>query len=270
MKKIRLRYLQPDHRVVFGLLLAAAMLLAACGGGGGGTPTAESGATPSGGGGTGAGLCANDFFPVVNGATWTYGGTGPSGDFSWTSTITDVSGSNFTLTNQFTNLTATQQWSCTSEGLAALQYGSGPEAMLSASGINGTFETTDTTGVTFPAHISAGDTWTQTFTIHGDMNIASGQTATADGTVTQDYTAVGTESVTVPAGTFEAMKLEVNLHMALQIVMGEGVTVPVNVDTQTTNWWVAGIGWVKSLATASVDGGDAIDTTTELQSYNIP
>lgn len=269
MKKFRLKIWQADRRVLFGLLLTLALLLAACGGGGDATPTEESGG--SGGGSTGVGVCANDYYPVVNGATWTYGGTGSSGDFTWTSTITDVSGSSFTLTNQFTDVTATQQWSCADEGIVALQYGGGPEATLNTtSGLSGAFETIDITGVSFPTHISAGDTWTQTYTIHGDMNVTEGQSATADGTVTQEYTAVGIESVTVPAGTFEAMKLEVSLHFDMQVSMGAGVTLPLAFDLQSTNWLVPGVGWVKSDTPTTAEGGEVSVSTSELQSYNIP
>lgn len=254
---------QLNRRSFFVLLLAITFVLAACGSGGG-SPTAM-------GGGAGSGLCANDLFPVVLGATWTYSGTGPTGEFTWTSTITDVSGSGFTLTNQFDELTATQQWSCTAEGLAALAYGGGPEASLNTSGMSGTFETTDTAGVTFPLHISAGDTWTQTFTIHGDMGLTgAGQAATADGTVSQGYTAIGIESVTVPAGTFNAMKIEAALHFDLQVVLEGGVTAPLAFDLVTTNWWVAGVGWVKSDSATSGDAGDIGAGTSELVSFSIP
>jgi hypothetical protein len=265
MKNFRLSKWKTDRRALFGLLLTLAVLLAACGGSGGG------GGGGGGSGGTGTGVCANDYYPIVNGATWTYSGTGVTGAFTSISTITDVSGTNFTLTNQFGELTATQQWSCTPEGLVALEYTGGPESTLSTgSGLSGTFQTTDVTGVTYPPHISAGDTWTQTYTIHGDMSVTEGQTATADGTVSQDYTAVGTESVTVPAGTFEAMKLEVTLHFDMVIAMGTGITLPMAFDLESTNWLVPGIGWVKSDATTTGAGGEISHSTSELLSYSIP
>jgi len=257
---------QLNRRALFGLLLACAFLLAACGGGGGG-----GGPTEASGGASGSGLCANDFYPVVVGATWTYHGNGPTGEFTWTSTITDVNGSGFTVTNQFDELTATQQWSCTAEGLAALNYGGGPEASLTTSGLNGTFETTDTAGVTFPLHISAGDTWTQSFTIHGEMGLTgAGLSSTADGTVSQSYTAVGMESVTVPAGTFEAMRVEAILHFDLQVVLEGGITAPMAFDLQTTNWWVPGVGWVKSDSATSGDAGEIGSGSSELVSFSIP
>lgn len=258
-------FVNPNRRILPGLFLGAALLLAACGGGGtvGGT---GAGAGPT---ATEPGLCANDFFPVVDGATWTYTSTGgPTGDSSWTSTISNVRADGFTFNNQFDELSTTQEWSCTPAGLAALQYGGGPEASLTAEALTGTFETTDAEGVSVPVHIAAGDTWTQTFTIHGDMQL-SGQSATGDGNVSQTYTAIGNESVTVPAGSFDAMKIQVNMHFDLEITLN-GVTVPVAFDSQATNWWAPGVGWVKSDSSATIEGGEPIITTTELQSYNIP
>ena len=252
-----------SHSGLAGLFILA-FLLAACGG----TPTPAPGEPTVAPTAASSGLCANDFFPVVDGATWTYASSGSAADVSWTSTITDVSDSNFTMTNQFDTLTATQQWSCTADGLAALQYGSGPEATLLATGVTGSFETTGTSGVTFPTHLSAGDTWSQSFNIHGDMNIAEGQTATADGMVTQNYTAVGSEDVSVPAGDFSAMKVETSINFDMQITVN-GLTVPFNIKSTETNWWAPGTGWVKSVSTYSIEGSSS-SSTTELQSFSIP
>src|SRR5688500_702287 len=50
----------------------------------------------------GEGLCANAYYPVREGATWSYKSTsGPTGDFSFTDTITSVREDGFTLTTQF-------------------------------------------------------------------------------------------------------------------------------------------------------------------------
>jgi hypothetical protein len=263
------------------ILFALSLLLAACGGatatpgagGDGGGEVATSAPTDASGsteGGLTSGLCASDYYPVVAGTTWTYSGTGFSGDFTWTSTITDVSETGFTLTNYFTDVTTTQQWSCTTEGLAALAYGGGPEATLNVTGgVSGTYETVDTTGVTFPAHIATGDTWEQSFTIHGELDMSGESLGIADGTVTQSYVALGLESVTVPAGSFEAMKVQATLAFDLQVSL-QGLTVPMDFSSDTTNWWVQGIGWVKSESSATFEGAESFEANTQLESYSIP
>lgn len=207
---------------------------------------------------------------MVLGASWTFSGTGPTGEFAWTSSVTDVTDTNFTLTNQYDELVTTQQWACTADGIAALQYGGGPEATLSGTGVSGTFETTDMSGVTFPTQINAGDTWEQSFNIQGDIAIASGTTASTTGAVTQSYVAAGIETVTVPAGTFEAMRVDATITFDLQITISSGITVPLTFASDIVNWWVAGVGWVKSDSTATIEGGDPIVAFTELESFNIP
>ncbi|MCW5877031.1 MAG: hypothetical protein KIS85_09160 [Anaerolineales bacterium] len=136
-------------------LIVLMLLLAACG-----TPTeapaaealaeaataeegntgGESGAAPAGGGGAASGgdLCANDYMPVVEGASWAYSGTSFEGPYSWVQSVSGVSGGGFTITNTFDGgdtAVVVHQWSCTPEGLAALDYGSGPEGSVGTSGI---------------------------------------------------------------------------------------------------------------------------------------
>lgn len=250
-----------------GFFLALMLLLAACGG-----PTATPAPThttvPTETSGA-PGLCANPYFPVVEGATWTYLATGTGEDYTWTATVSEVSETGFALRTQFDELVTTQQWACTPEGLAALQYGGGPEAVITASGLLGVFETSDASGVSFPAQIQVGDTWQQSFSMQGQMVIREGVTADANGTISQTYVAAGLETVTVPAGSFEAMKVDTNIVFDLQLSLG-GIGLPMVFDAVTTNWWAPGIGWVKSDATADMEGGDSFMWLIELQSFSIP
>src|SRR5215217_227494 len=79
----------------------------------------------------GAGQCANAYYPVREGATWTYSSTGgPTGGYGFTDTITSVRDDGFTLTTKFDELTRTQEWGCQPEGLVALQLGGTSTATL--------------------------------------------------------------------------------------------------------------------------------------------
>lgn len=250
---------------LFAVLALSAMLLVACGGA---SPSAAVTATPT-EAAPAAGLCSNIYFPVVEGATYTYAGNGPTGDFTYTSTVTNVHEDGFTFTHQFDDLTATQEWNCSEEGIAALDFGGGPEATITTSGLSGSFETVSSTGVSVPRNLVMGQTWTQSFEIQGSMEF-SGQTATAGGTVTQTYTGVREESVTVPAGTFTAVVVEGTNEFNLQISLEGGISVPFAFSSNTTSWWVPNVGWVKSESSASSEGGEAFGGSTELVSYVIP
>lgn len=230
---------------------------------------AEPSATPEGNPPVGGvSLCTNLYYPVREGATWTYKSTGsPAGEYSFTDTVTSVRADGFTLSTQIGSLTRTQVWTCSSEGLAALQLGGAPAAMLSAQNIQLDLDVTHASGVTFPSQINAGDQWQQMLDVEGSVRVAN-EEGTATGTAQMDFNTAGNESVTVPAGTFEALKIEVNTTLDVDVSY-EGLTLPVTFSGAHTNWFVQGVGWVKSTGTGSVLGS-LFDETTELQSYNVP
>ncbi|MBX3047607.1 MAG: hypothetical protein KIT46_08730 [Anaerolineales bacterium] len=271
-----------SRKAVWSALLALMLLLAACGG----SPApAEEAVAPEAGEATsqplepaepeviGGGQCANEYYPVAEGATWTYAGTGSTGDYTWTASMSGVSDNGFTLTNTFNvdgdTVVATQQWSCTNEGVAALQFGGGPEASVMATGVDATFETTGSSGYSFPNTIHIGDTWQQSYNIQGVMNMADGLSANTTGLVTHIYTAQAEETVTVPAGEFQTIRILVETNLQLQVEL-MGVTLPFSIDSQTTSWLARNVGWVRSDSGLAIEGGEAMNSVVEMQSYHIP
>ena len=211
-----------------------------------------------------AGSCANPYYPVREGSTWNYLSTSTvAEDYSFTDTITSVREDGYTLTTGFDGLTRTQEWACKPEGLVALQLGGG----LSTAGSNLTVETQNASGVTYPTEINAGDTWQYKLDFTGTMDIA-GQPGDATGSTQSDFTALGLESVTVPAGTFDAMKVQVITTFSADVTF-QGVTVPVTFTSTTMSWYTEGVGWVKSESSGDF-AGQSFTETVELQWYNIP
>jgi hypothetical protein len=115
--------------------------------------------------------------------------------------------------------------------------------------------------------IDPGDTWQHTLEFTGKINIA-GQSIDAKGDAQSSFQAVGSESVTVPAGTFDALKIHVDTTINISGNFN-GVSFPVKVTTPYDYWFVKDVGWVKASGTGNV-GGEAFSETIELQSYNIP
>jgi hypothetical protein len=265
---------KPISATLTKLSLLLLLFLAACAGGQADTggdqqgglqepPTEEPTAEPP-------SLCSNEYYPVVEGASWTYNVTGaPTGDYTFTDTITEVRADGFTLTSSFPDgLTRTQEWSCTSEGLVSLDFGGGAAAGLTGSGIDAVFTTSDVTGVTLPADLAVGSTWQQSLSIQGDMNVSEGVTGSAEGDVDFDAAAAAIESATTPAGTFDALRIDFDLVFNITATV-EDFTIPVTMTGVTTSWYAAGIGWVKSVSTTDFMG-TSVETTIELQSYTIP
>jgi hypothetical protein len=216
----------------------------------------------------GQSLCTNTYYPVRQGATWTYKSTGgPAGEYSFTDTITAIRNDGFTLSTQIGDITRTQDWTCSAEGLAALQLGGAPAAMLNSQDINLNLNVSNVSGVTFPTQINPGDQWQQTLDVSGKVN-AMNQEAEATGNVQMNFSAVGNESVAVPAGTFEALRVDVNVALNINATY-EGITLPVTFSGDYSYWFAPNVGWVKASGTGSVLGSSFSDTT-ELQSYNIP
>lgn len=254
------------------------LLLSACGGQGqpasgdqgeGEASVAEA-TQPSSGIAQATGVCINSYYPVVQGVSHVYAGNSPDvGAFTFTQTVSEVRSDGFTLTSQFDDLTLTQEWSCGPDGIALLDYAGGGAAAISTEGLQGTFTTTEMTGVTLPANLSAGSTWNQAFSLEAVLDMGEAGEASGTGSATIDYQAIGIESVTVPAGTFDAMRVESTLSTNIEATFA-GLTVPVMLTTHTVSWYVEGVGWVKAEETATFEGAEPIVTTIELQSYTIP
>jgi hypothetical protein len=107
--------------------------------------------------------------------------------------------------------------------------------------------TTSNEGITLPGDIQQGDDWSQTI----GVKVSAGD-QTMDFIIDTTYTALGYETVTVPAGTFNALKIEQSADM--------GGSEP----TIQTLWYVQDVGLVKSL----IEVGETY--VNELVSYNIP
>lgn len=216
----------------------------------------------------GSGQCANAYYPVRNGATWTYASTGsPAGNYSFTDTITSVTDAGFTLTTQFNELSRTQEWGCNAEGLVALELGGVSAATISTSGAQMSLDVTNISGITYPNTIAQGDQWQHDLEFTGNMSIA-GQEGEASGTAQSSFSALGMESVTVPAGTFDAMKIEINTTVTIGVSF-QGMKLPVTFTSSYMYWFVQGVGWVKASGTGDI-GGQTFTETIELQSYSIP
>jgi len=193
--------------------------------------------------------CDNPYYPVVDGATWTYetisvGQATHTLNVSQDQLFTIIITSNDTVFNM--------EGQCTEDGVVIMN--SGLDATAQSADGTGTVTTTNQDGVTLPDDIQVGDDWSQTI----EYSAGSGGETSFSGMIETSYKAVGYESVSVPAGTFAALKIEQTtaLYMAGQHYM----------DTSSNLWYVQGVGNVKT--EQIVNQGDTI--TTQLLAYNIP
>lgn len=215
-----------------------------------------------------AGACANAFYPIVLNASWTYKSTGsPVGEYSYTETISELRADGFAITSVHDQFTRSQEWSCTPEGLQAISPGGGSSAGISSDQFQMELTATDISGVSLPAQIAVGDHWSQDSNYEGAGSIGQNP-VTSQGTISYDFEALRQEDVTVPAGTFNAMIIELEMANDVQLTM-QGSTSPSSSRFSMMLSWAPNIGLVRSNTAAELSSGSYAETI-ELQSYNIP
>ena len=196
--------------------------------------------------------CNNRYYPVVNGASWTYQNT-VQGETPFTEidSISINEDGTFTITVTVTESeTVLNYGSCENEGVAIFDssYFSGDYTDNS----NGSSHTTfSTEGVTIPNDIQVGDEWSQTLST--DPGSAGGD-PNSSLAIEVTYKALGYETVTVPAGTFQALKIEQSNSLPTESFFA---ALP-----HRFTWYAEGVGIVKS----ELEG----ISLSELVSYTLP
>lgn len=184
--------------------------------------------------------CDNPFYPVADEATWMYSIS--NGENAIHTMSADDFGK-FTINVEGAEITATIEGDCTPEGIVIMEA---PGATTTVTDENGssTVLAVNVSGVTLPKDIGQGQQWSQVVEVTTQMGKS---------TIETNYTAVGFENISVPAGEFYALKVEQSGYVT---VFGQKVTM------HGFQWLVEGVGVVKS----AIDGAPAL----ELVSYDIP
>jgi len=210
-----------------------------------------------------SGACTNPYMPIITGASWSYKLTGPVSD-TFTRSITSVEADSFADQDVFgTGVTRQSKWNCDNGNLVALNPADGGSSTINTEDYSVDFQTTALSGETLPATVNAGDTWEQTMTLEGTQSINETIIPTKN-QFSNTCKAIGIESVTVEAGTFDAMKVECLTVMDLTITMNDN-PIQQNLTLNNVNWYVENIGLVKTTTT-----GGGLDSMVELTTYSIP
>jgi hypothetical protein len=132
-------------------------------------------------------------------------------------------------------------WQCLPEGLASSEYTSlsRPEPRLR-------FETIDATGVTIPRpeRWIKGSKWKYRYSVRGRMSFMNApQPVDVEGTISVAAEVIAQEKVDVPAGIYEAVKVQSIFDETLTI---KGtVSVPMNMTFTVQSWYARDFGLVK-------------------------
>ena len=201
-------------------------------------------------------LCDHPYYPVSQTAQWEYNLTAASAQSTYTKTITNLTTNSFTERRVFNDVTTENTWTCTSDGLTAAQF-----TNLNIHGqTQFKFDTVRSTGINFPPAEQwiIGKTWTNNYDVQGQL-VTNGVTMSGTGRVDIQNSIVSQEQITVPAGTYTALRLDSVITIRLT---PSGFGFPVTLTPYQTSWYARDVGLVKS--SLSLNGPAA---SIELASY---
>lgn len=207
--------------------------------------------------------CGVPYYPVRAGLEKQYRVTyerGAARAAAYTETYANIGPDSFTLRYQFPELSVDTGWNCTPEGMVALEYGKLDFAQK-PTGFK--METVGRTGVTVPAaeRWREGQEWRSSYEIRAELAGPQGASGRGSGTIEITNRVAGREQITVPAGSYDALKVESEMAMKLTVRVGQ-MTVPSNTSVRNTTWFAENVGMVKSVSAP----GDFAGATTELVS----
>ena len=161
-----------------------------------------------------------------------------------------------------TGVTWADKWNC-QDGSRAELGGWPGGATMSAEGAQMGGTGAGVAGFKVPADSTAGETWSEAVTVTGTVK-SGARTAIFQVSSQVNCTAMGADSVTVPAGTFDADKAGCVRNVAVPaLVQGRAMQVGANLEN-VTNGYAGGAGFVKPVATGGKNNEPGVLTGYEM------
>ena len=203
--------------------------------------------------------CDHPYLPLRTGASWSYAGS--DGDLAWSVTSASGSADEASATMDFAapSVTMTVHWTCGSAGIVSYDLVS-----LSALDLGNvaTMDIVDTSGTWLPPaeNLAPGSSWSNEYTMVVSVPDA-GDLGDMSTRVSESWTVAGVETVSVPAGTFEALRIDGTATMTMSTPMGDMPAIALSMSY----WFAKDVGIVRS--THSSEG---FSSQSELTSYSVP
>lgn len=208
------------------------------------------------------GACS--FFPSTLGSTWKYAVSGPEiGSFTQDVVVTSGNGSSVT---QSTTAGGAYPSTMTQDYLVNCNQAKAVGSRITSMGTTTSVSNSPALLVS-PSDFTIGYRESGSAQTTGITQLDGGCTMTTTQTITQSFEVLGQETLTVPAGTFNAVKVQHVLTTSSGTgtmscpSMSDTYDLPGSTLTMTT-WFVSGVGWIKS-------SSPYLDGDTELVSYSI-
>lgn len=204
--------------------------------------------------------CAHPYYPLRDGYSISYANRYQGGTSAYTMSVSDVTANQAKLTVEYQGGTRSEQiYRCNNGAVQAAGYVDFAAGMTGASA---SAQTRSVEGELLPRDLRVGSSWNTRFVISMNMGGVGGLGGDLNGTVSIRRTAEAQERVTVPAGTFQAIRVKSETDFRFDPVAGAAPEAfPPLISYE---WWVEGKGLVKTTM-----GGDQ-SIISEATSINIP
>lgn len=207
------------------------------------------------------GNCGNPFYPVIEGRTLRYANSIPGlGVTEHTITHSDVTDTSFTATTDLgEGNVLTQTWTCSGEGLLQPEFSQLPTGEQ----VTLTIEFVESSGLTIPAadQFQAGSTWTTHYVANATLSNSGVGEMLMEQTTDLTHTIIGPETITVPAGMFEAMRVETAGNVSAVTSVGGVAVPPTEFGLNFVSWYAEGVGLVRQEWTDLLGTGAGAATT---------
>lgn len=204
--------------------------------------------------------CGNRYVPFVAGAQWKYQTTGAE-DARFTRTLVSVSGGKADVRDAFESPAdepeRSDQWQCRNGAIVTSAPSTWADVQDEGMSIGAVVASE---GVTLPANPKPGDKWSQSARYGGSVQVA-GQDIGGETQIKTNCRAVRVESVTVPAGKFNALRVDCTQEIKVKAGVAGVAAAEVPVTIKYSDWYAPGVGLIK---TFSEEG------STVLLSYRLP
>lgn len=184
-----------------------------------------------------SGSCAHPYFPVRSDRVWTYNlyaNGSPEG--SYTLTFEDITAEAFTAKQTFDELETEVRWLCGSDGLMTRVFANVSFAQLT----NFEYETIEYDGVIMlpEDEWEIGATWSTHYLVNATATV-EGMTIDSEMDINLEHTLAAFEEVTVPAGTYEAARIDTTGSFNLTSPVAMEINFPYSI------WYAEGVGMLQ-------------------------
>ena len=193
--------------------------------------------------------CANAFYPISPTAQWQYrirSSLVPNANTSFSQTVSDITANSFIEHRVVNGVSVNTNWTCSNGALSTAQLGDLNALLPNQIQLS----TTSQTGVTIPSQDQwqVGTTWVDNLGVSGQITTPI-INASGTGTANVQSKVVSLDAIQVPAGTFNAYRVDSSIALNLTGTAA-GASAPVNANITMSEWFAQGVGLVR--ATLSV------------------